>query len=73
VQFPDGARLTNLDLRIRWPVPVSGDAEFLCEWPAYGIAESRLTLVGDEVRAAAARISGVAAPDPGSAERGTVP
>jgi hypothetical protein len=84
VQFPDGGRVTNLDLRHRWPdatepvhgmtssggstsashshrrfslwpIPESGDIVFVCEWPAYGIAESRLTVDGDELRAAAAR------------------
>lgn len=38
-----------------WPVPESGDIELVCEWPAYGIGESRLTVSGDELRAAAAR------------------
>lgn len=38
-----------------WPVPAAGDIVFVCEWPAHGIAESRLTLDGDQLRAAAAR------------------
>jgi len=84
VQFPDGARVTNVDLRHRWPdatepahgltssggstspfhahrrftvwpVPAAGDIVFVCAWPAYGIAESRLTIGGDDLRSAAAR------------------
>jgi hypothetical protein len=38
-----------------WPLPEAGDIVFVCEWPAHGIAESRLTLDGDQLRAAAAR------------------
>jgi len=38
-----------------WPVPASGDVVLVCEWPAHGIAESRLTIDGDALRAAAAR------------------
>lgn len=38
-----------------WPVPLAGDITLVCEWPAYGIEESRLTIDGDELRAAAAR------------------
>ncbi len=38
-----------------WPVPRGGDLVLVCEWPAYGIAESRLTVGGDQLRAAAAR------------------
>jgi hypothetical protein len=38
-----------------WPVPDEGDIALVCEWPAYGIGESWLTIDGDELRAAAAR------------------
>jgi hypothetical protein len=38
-----------------WPVPAAGDLVLVCEWPAYGIAESRLIIDGDDLRAAAAR------------------
>jgi len=38
-----------------WPLPASGDVVLVCEWPAYGIAESRLIIDGDALRAAAAR------------------
>ena len=24
-----------------WPLPPAGPLEFVCEWPAFGIAESR--------------------------------
>jgi hypothetical protein len=41
-----------------WPVPASGDIVFVCEWPAYGIAESRLTVDGDDLRAATGHGSG---------------
>jgi hypothetical protein len=37
------------------PLPAVGDVVLVCEWPAYGIAESRLTIDGDALRAAAAR------------------
>ncbi len=37
-----------------WPVPETGDLDLVCEWPAYGIPESRLTVNGDDLRAAAA-------------------
>jgi len=36
-----------------WPIPATGDILLVCEWPAYDIAESRLTLSGDDLRAAA--------------------
>jgi hypothetical protein len=38
-----------------WPVPDHGDVVLVCEWPAAGIAETRLVLDGDHLRAAAAR------------------
>src|ERR1700722_6789236 len=38
-----------------WPVPEAGDLDLVCEWPAYGTRESRLTVNGDDLRAAAAR------------------
>lgn len=27
-----------------WPVPLAGDLMFVCEWPGYGIAETRLVV-----------------------------
>jgi hypothetical protein len=38
-----------------WPIPETGDLTLVCEWPAYGIPESRLTIDGDVIRDAAAR------------------
>jgi hypothetical protein len=38
-----------------WPVPEAGDLDLVCEWPAGEIAESRLTISGDDLRAAAGR------------------
>lgn len=85
VQFPDGAKATNLDERWTispdamepthgvtptsgstsdlearqtfwvWPTPDRGDVILVCEWPLHRIAESRLTLDGDVLRAAASR------------------
>jgi hypothetical protein len=47
-----------------WPVPESGDIELVCEWPGYGIGDSRLTISGDELRAAAGRARLVWPQDP---------
>jgi hypothetical protein len=61
-----------------WPVPAAGDLTLVCGWPAYGIAESRLTIDGDELRAAAARARPVwpdepqAAPGRGGSGWGTL-
>lgn len=38
-----------------WPIPAAGDVTLVCEWPAFGIPESRATLSGDAVRRAAAQ------------------
>jgi|HubBroStandDraft_4_1064222.scaffolds.fasta_scaffold102005_2 hypothetical protein len=47
-----------------WPIPESGDIVLVCEWPAYGIAESSLTVSGEALRAAAARARLVWPEDP---------
>jgi hypothetical protein len=54
-----------------WPVPVAGDVTLVCEWPAYGIAESRLTIDGDELRTAAARAQPVWPDEPSPDRAGT--
>ncbi len=36
-----------------WPLPARGDLVFVCEWPAFGIEETRTVMDGDKVRAAA--------------------
>jgi hypothetical protein len=51
-----------------WPVPATGDLVLVCEWPAYGIAESRLVIDGDELRAAGARAQPVWPGEPGPAD-----
>lgn len=47
-----------------WPVPESADIALVCEWPGYGIGESRLALSGDELRAASGRARLVWPQDP---------
>lgn len=42
-----------------WPLPTIGDIVFSCEWPAFGIAESRATMSGGAVRKASIRAHGV--------------
>lgn len=49
-----------------WPVPESGDIVLVCEWPAYDVPESRLTISGDELRAAAGRARPVWPDEPAS-------
>jgi hypothetical protein len=51
-----------------WPVPADGDLELVCEWPAYGIAESRLRIDGDSLRAAAGRAQPVWPDEPAPTE-----
>jgi hypothetical protein len=41
-----------------WPLPAIGDLVFVCEWTAFGIAESRATMDGDAVRKASMRAHG---------------
>jgi hypothetical protein len=41
-----------------WPLPTIGDLVFVCEWPAFGIAESQATMSGDAVRKASMRAHG---------------
>jgi hypothetical protein len=55
-----------------WPLPETGDLDLVCEWPAYGIPESRLTVSGDSLRAAAARARLIWPDDeaPGGSESG---
>lgn len=36
-----------------WPLPPPGPVAFVCEWPRYGIAESRVELEAASIRAAA--------------------
>jgi hypothetical protein len=36
-----------------WPLPPDGPVEFVCEWPAFGIGESRVTLDGQLILDAA--------------------
>jgi hypothetical protein len=38
-----------------WPLPPPGPLVFVCEWPAYGIAESRAEIDADLIRDAATR------------------
>jgi hypothetical protein len=38
-----------------WPLPPAGPLEFVCEWPAFGIAESRATIDGQLILDAAGR------------------
>lgn len=38
-----------------WPIPDPGTIAFVCEWPAFAIAETRLELDADIIRAAADR------------------
>ncbi len=38
-----------------WPIPKEGGVDLVCEWPAHNIVESRLTIDGDSLRAAASR------------------
>jgi hypothetical protein len=86
IQFPDGARISNLDRPAwelspdatepqhgmnsssgggsdlqysqqwwAWPIPDSGTIAFVCEWPAYGIDETRVELDAALLREAANR------------------
>lgn len=36
-----------------WPLPGPGALAFVCEWPAYGIGETRYEIEADEIRRAA--------------------
>ena len=38
-----------------WPLPPAGPLEFVCEWPAFGIAESRAVIDAQLILGAAAR------------------
>jgi hypothetical protein len=38
-----------------WPIPDAGDVEFVCDWPAQAIPESRIRIDGSVLRDAAAR------------------
>ena len=38
-----------------WPLPPSGPVTFVCEWPAYGIPETRIVVDGGLILAAAER------------------
>jgi hypothetical protein len=38
-----------------WPLPPAGQLDFVCEWPAFGIAESRVTIDGQLILEAAGR------------------
>jgi len=38
-----------------WPLPPEGPVTFACEWPAYGIPETKKKLDGERFRAAAAQ------------------
>jgi hypothetical protein len=37
-----------------WPLPPSGEMTFVCEWPAYGITETRVSMDAKLIREAAA-------------------
>lgn len=47
----DGGRRHDLDVWLR-PLPPPGSLTFVCEWPAYDIAETRLQVDGQSVHAA---------------------
>jgi hypothetical protein len=38
-----------------WPLPPSGPLEFLCQWPVYGIGETRISIDGQLILDAARR------------------
>jgi hypothetical protein len=38
-----------------WPLPPAGPLEFVCEWPAFGIAETRASIDAQVILAAAGR------------------
>ena len=38
-----------------WPLPPAGPLELVCEWPAFGIAESRAVIDAQIILGAAAR------------------
>jgi hypothetical protein len=60
VQFADGSVATHLDRSPfrrpdAWPLPPPGPVGFICQWPAQGIAESRVEIDARLILAAAAR------------------
>jgi hypothetical protein len=38
-----------------WPLPPPGPVAFVCEWPSYGIPESRVEVEAASIRAAASK------------------
>jgi hypothetical protein len=38
-----------------WPLPPDGPLAFVCEWPAYGVALSKIEIDGGQILEAAAR------------------
>jgi len=49
------SRLTTEASAWLWPLPASGDLEFVLTWPAVGLTETRISLDGAEIAAAARR------------------
>jgi hypothetical protein len=48
-----GGRHSRQELWV-WPLPPPGPVAFVCQWPRYGIPESRVEVDGQSIRAAAA-------------------
>jgi hypothetical protein len=38
-----------------WPLPPAGSLEFICQWPVYGIGETRIGIDGQLILDAARR------------------
>lgn len=49
-----GGRHSRQELWI-WPLPPPGPVAFVCEWPRYGIPETRVEVEGAVIRDAAGR------------------
>src|SRR2546430_3515945 len=62
VLFPDGGGGGGRRYDMRywvWPLPPPGPVAFVCEWPAFGIPESRAELDARPILDAAARALGL--------------
>jgi hypothetical protein len=50
-----GALGTHFSRWWAWPLPPAGPLEFVCEWPAIGVAETRAVIDAQLILDAAAR------------------